>query len=576
MQATESDWVKRGIGILLRWAVLLALGLLLALRGFSFFMLPLLLGIGGLYNAVFSFTWLSDNPIPGQDRLAVYFDIALAALLFFFSRTLTGPLVWAGLLPVISAAWTFSLVGGFVAALSLSLSFALLSVIDVRPLTQIPMQMFFPGFVFLALAAFFGIAGPLVQQSLGEINLKHRAERQRQEGKQATTVYEMVTAFDASLDFNKMLDLALDLNIGSLTEAHETVSRAVGGILLFGESGLQLAATRGLAGQDQGRILPGEKGALAELLREGKGIALAQPGQDPEFRLVAGLQNCTSLYCSALRSGVDLLGALFLAHPEPNFFTVERRQLIDVISNQVALVLQNGQLVEELNAEKKRNLHIQEQTSRQLARALHDGPTQAMAALAMRINLARRLLSTDPALAGEELGKVEDLARSTTREIRLMLFTLRPQILESSGLAAALKDLASQVGETYGQKIQVQVEAAAVTELAPEQQGLIFNIAAEALSNACKHAQAKNILLGLSRAKPDMALLEVEDDGQGFDAGDEQAKRENKNALGLSTLRERVEMIHGRIELESRPGLGTRLSVWVPLSAQGHATEWGK
>ncbi len=95
---------------------------------------------------------------------------------------------------------------------------------------------------------------------------------------------------------------------------------------------------------------------------------------------------------------------------------------------------------------------------KKVAHELHDGPTQSVAAIAMRVNFARRLIERDPASAARELQETEELSRRTTREIRHILFTLRPLILESQGLIAALNSMAEKVKDTYNQDLIIQAE----------------------------------------------------------------------------------------------------------------------
>jgi signal transduction histidine kinase len=92
-----------------------------------------------------------------------------------------------------------------------------------------------------------------------------------------------------------------------------------------------------------------------------------------------------------------------------------------------------------------------------LARDLHDGPTQSVAAIAMRVNLARRMMKKNVKGTEEELEKIEELAHRTTKEVRHMLFTLRPLILESQGLTAALEAMAEKMRETFGQNVIINV-----------------------------------------------------------------------------------------------------------------------
>lgn len=579
MRAAGEQSTHQGIAITLRWVALLGLALLLASRGAGVLTLPALLAAGGIWNLILSINWLREKTSRRQEIVGLLFDFALATALFYFSRTLLGPLVWAGLLPIVSAAWAFGLAGGAAASLAVSLGFAAMAVIDV-PLMQIPIQMLMPGGVFLAAGIMLGFAARQIQLRLkqsGDLDLSRRSDSERRERERIKALYEVTSTLNSSLVFDQVLELALDLCINSLTEPNETVSRAVGGILLFHEGGLRVAAARRLAAKDIGRVLPAQQGALAELLQNGEALTLVQPGKDPEFSQLAGLQNCQSLYGTPLRFGIDLFGVMFFAHPEETFFTADRCELVDVVARQVMVALQNAQLYEALNEEKERIALIEQQARNQLARNLHDGPTQSVAAIAMRVNLARRLLAKDPAAAGEELYKLEDLARRTTKEIRHMLFTLRPQALEDSGIAAALRDLAHQIEESYEQKILVEADAEAVARMDLGRQGVLFYIAAEAIANARKHAQAKTIAVRLTRPERDVVLLEVEDDGLGFTSQEEQAKRANNGTVGLETLRERVELINGVMRLDSQKGRGTQLRVWVPLSEQaGERLRQGK
>src|SRR3989304_5846519 len=101
-----------GVSISLRWGLLLALGLLLASSGASTTPPIILLALGGLWNALLTILWLRGTQWGAQKRAGLLADLGLSFALFFFSGTLLGPLVWAGLLPVLSAAWGFGLGAG--------------------------------------------------------------------------------------------------------------------------------------------------------------------------------------------------------------------------------------------------------------------------------------------------------------------------------------------------------------------------------------------------------------------------------------------------------------------------------
>jgi signal transduction histidine kinase len=256
---------------------------------------------------------------------------------------------------------------------------------------------------------------------------------------------------------------------------------------------------------------------------------------------------------------------MLFGHVEADYFTEERLDLLNAVGNQVMVSLQNAQLYERLNEEKLRIVGIQEQAQQQLARDLHDGPTQSVAAIAMRVNLIRRLVKDNAVAADTELQKLEELARRTTKEMRHMLFSLRPKSLESGGLVLALEDLTKQTQETFGQTVTLEATAEAVRRMDLGRQGVLFHIAAEAISNARKHANAKLIAVKLDLVEEGIALLEIRDDGTGFDLDVSPQTQSARKNLGLATLRERVELVNGIVSIESEKGRGTRIRIWVPL-----------
>ncbi len=231
------------------------------------------------------------------------------------------------------------------------------------------------------------------------------------------------------------------------------------------------------------------------------------------------------------------------------------------------IALQNARLYRDLELEKERMTEIQEEARRKLARDLHDGPTQSIAAIAMRTNFARRLMGRDPKAAADELFKVENLARRTTKEIRHMLFTLRPLILESQGLVAALHQLANKLRETHHQNVIVDADPEAADHMEMAKQGIVFYIAEEAITNASKHAEAEIIWVRLKRVD-ELFILEVEDNGVGFNVGAVDANYEQRGSLGMVNMRERTELVNGALRIESAEGKGTLIRVLVPLTEE--------
>jgi signal transduction histidine kinase len=164
---------------------------------------------------------------------------------------------------------------------------------------------------------------------------------------------------------------------------------------------------------------------------------------------------------------------------------------------------------------------------------------------------------------GDELIKIEELARRTTKEIRQMLFTLRPVILETQGLTVALEQYIQKLQET--DPIHYHLQAQPMEDyLDADAQGNIFYIIEETLTNARKYSQATNLWVRMGMRDRSF-VAQVEDDGIGFDVADIESHYDERGSLGMINLRERTELLGGQLRIESAPGKGTRVTVLVPL-----------
>ena len=188
------------------------------------------------------------------------------------------------------------------------------------------------------------------------------------------------------------------------------------------------------------------------------------------------------------------------------------------------------QACSDLVEEKERMVEVQEEARKKLARDLHDGPTQSVAAMAMRVNLARRMLAKDANSAADELVKIEELAHRTTKEIRHMLFTLRPLILESQGLTAALEAMAEKMHETFSQGVTIAVDERLLEDLEMGKQGVIFTSLKRLLTTpqTCECPAYLVRLYHMSRHR----VLEIEDDGWDFNV-EAVNKNYDKRELGM-------------------------------------------
>jgi signal transduction histidine kinase len=409
----------------------------------------------------------------------------------------------------------------------------------------------------------------LQQTTRREVERASNAERERLQ-----TIYDLISSLTATLNYQRVMDTALDLSATALGTPAAPAEHLVSAVLLYSppmegqQAQLTVAAARRFTPADMRSVLPGTSGLLGQTFEEGKPIATKELAHDPELGRMVALRACKIVYCIPLRHGLDNYGVLLYAHPDPNYFTPSQREILGIVAHQAVIAMQNALLYRDLEQEKERMMEIQEEARKKLARDLHDGPTQSVAAIAMRVNFARRLIERDVKAASDELFKIEDLARRTTGEIRHMLFTLRPLVLESQGLVAAFDAMAEKMHETYNQNVIVSADAKVIPELELAKQAIIFYIAEEAVNNARKHAQAAHIWVRLKSLEESLVLLEIEDDGVGFDVGAVDSTYEKRGSLGLVNIRERAELVNGIPRIDSAEGKGTCIRVVIPLNEE--------
>jgi signal transduction histidine kinase len=385
------------------------------------------------------------------------------------------------------------------------------------------------------------------------------------------SIYEIVSALSATLNFDRILEIALDASASALSNFGNPEDRLVCAVLLYSTNPdesdkLSVEAARRLTPTDMRIYLPGTEGLIAQALTMGEACYALDPEEDEELQRFVAFRACKAVGCLPIRLGLEAYGVLVYAHPDADYFTPERRELLDIVCNQVTIAIQNARLYHDLELEKEKMMEIQEEARKKLARDLHDGPTQSVAALALRVNYARRLIERDIDAAADELFKVEELARRTTKEIRHMLFTLRPLVLESQGLIAAFESMAEKMRETFEQNVIIEADPSVIPKLEPGKQGVIFYIGEEAVNNARKHAQAAHIWVRLKPADEGVVLLEIEDDGVGCDVGEVNQNYENRSSLGMVNMRERTELVNGVLQLNSEKGKGTQIRVYIPTT----------
>jgi two-component system, NarL family, sensor histidine kinase UhpB len=205
-----------------------------------------------------------------------------------------------------------------------------------------------------------------------------------------------------------------------------------------------------------------------------------------------------------------------------------------------------------------RALNAQEEERKRIARELHDGIAQTLAALRVQLRVAR---SVDDAPTRDALlERVGTDLREATEEVRRIAQGLRPPALDMLGLAPAIESCARSIEETTD--LQIQTELSPVEGLlAQEAELALYRIVQEALSNVARHAEAGTAQIRLTYSGR-FVTATVEDDGCGFAVG---AEMSDGGGLGLYGMQERAAYVGGTVDIDSQPGLGTRIRAIIPV-----------
>ncbi len=572
MRTFDSPYIADWFVISLRWITLVGLLVSLALGGGLVIgtVWPIILLV--LWNVGMTFLAALNVRLINHRQVGLGVDFLLTFIFFLLQGGVTGPAGWVSILPILTGSVYFELWG----ALGVSILFALIQFgsvwVQTRSLTN-SLPVVISVAIMLALGALFGFLGRRLMVYLRKMRQEHLQQEEHKwhiESERMRAIYELTSTLTATLSYKRVLDSALDMGYTALNPDPQEGDNEnlVSAVLLFKGDKLRIGSARRFTNADQKVSLLGAEGLLKKVFDEGEPVLSSDIGYDPELSRIVALRSCTSSYCFPLRSGFNVYGVMLFAHPDPHYFNTDRVNMLDIIGRQAVVAIQNARLYQDLVEEKNRMVEVHEEARKKLARDLHDGPTQSVAAMAMRINLARRMMERNTPGAAEELVKIEELAQRTTKEIRHMLFTLRPLILESQGLGAALQAMAEKVRETFSQNVVINIDAKLPEQLEMGKQGVIFYIIEEAVNNARKHANAPTIWVRFNQLEPGIALLEIVDDGIGFDVKAIDKAYDKRGSLGMVNLRERTELVNGLLNIESAPGKGTRVQVYIPMTEE--------
>jgi signal transduction histidine kinase len=301
--------------------------------------------------------------------------------------------------------------------------------------------------------------------------------------------------------------------------------------------------------------VPRQHGLLGLMLSDPQPVRLADVRRHPQFGWWPSAHpELMDFLGVPIVDGSDILGELFLANKRtPGGFTADDEELVKLLAGHAAIALVNARLYE-----RNRELSIVEERQR-IARELHDAVTQKLFSLRLTAEAAGSLVHDDAARAAAELATVKRLAAEITDELRAVVVGLMPVDLSGDGLGTALRKQVELLDRVHG--ASVVFEGSSVPRLSAEREEAAYRIAQESLHNALRHGRATRVTVRLSVSGRAVALS-VRDDGAGFDLAVSAGAGQR---LGLASMRDRARAVGGKLDVSSRPGSGTTVTLTVPV-----------
>jgi signal transduction histidine kinase len=375
-----------------------------------------------------------------------------------------------------------------------------------------------------------------------EIELGRRTQR-------LSALYTVLSAYHQVNDLEEMMRLALNqvlkLSVGS-----------VGSIHLLDEKGdcLCLSAQQGIRKPVLGLIQDAETldGFFSELHHQKQAVIFTDMSAEPNLTAIAQAGGWQVIVGVPIISGKKNWGVLTIYGDTSLQTTPDEIQLLETIAGQIGIAIESSILREQAE-----RLAITEERNR-LARELHDSVTQSLYSLTLFSETARRMLSSGNLLETQRyLDEISESSLQALKEMRLLVHKLRPSVIGAGGLFASIEQRLKAVEGRSGVKYTFHMEPGLLTDTTVE--STLYMVAVEALNNALKYAQANQVWVSLARDENGIRL-KIGDDGRGFNL--EEARQ--SGGLGLESIHERVTQLKGRVKIDTVPGEGTTLWVWIP------------
>ena len=293
------------------------------------------------------------------------------------------------------------------------------------------------------------------------------------------------------------------------------------------------------------------QGITTWVATHGEPLIVPDVNADPRYLSVRGMPEIQSELALPVMGRGEMIGVLDIESDRLNAFAEDDVAILQSLANQAGVAIQNAKLYEQA-----RRFAVLEERQR-LARELHDSVTQEIYGVTMFAEAAGRLLAQgNQEQAAVHLQELQASAQEALAEMRLLIYELRPPVLDQVGLQGALQARLEAVEGRSG--LDTNFAAEGRDELELEVQENLYGIAREALNNSLKHAHASSLSVNLKLSES-FIRMEISDDGDGFDPNGDY----HEGGLGVRGMQERADQIGADLSIISKPGEGTSVVVEV-------------
>ncbi len=391
-----------------------------------------------------------------------------------------------------------------------------------------------------------------------KIAMLRRAERDLRE---LNLLYEIGQSLSVNLDLVSLLN---DIKL----RAPKVVGAERCSIFILDDQRGELVLD--IPGEQRQYRMPADRGIAGWVVTHGVGQIVNDVEQDSRWYDAIGREAefvTRSILCVPMKVKDRTIGAMQILNTfDGRPFTDQDMQLLTTLAAQAAIAIENARLYQSLKQEHDRLLSKEADVRHAIARDLHDGPTQGIAAIAMNIEFIKKLYKAMPERVPDELDTLAELVNKTTHDIRTLLFELRPLGLETQGLLTTLQQYVDRWRDPSGNDTRLRLEAPAnMPRLPPEKEAAAFIILQEAVNNARKHARSDVITIYLY-TEEDTFVASVRDRGRGFNLVAVESTYNSRGSLGLLNMKERSHLIGADLRIRTDQGQGTTVELRIPLS----------